>query len=1351
MKNIIFIIFSILGFFCFSQNTSYSFGHLSTNNGLSQSSAIAIHQDTLDQIWIGTRDGLNKYDGTKFTIYRNQIDNENSISNNDILAIQEGSNGYLWVGTYNGLNRFDPKTNTFKNYFHQQSLNSLANNTIWSINKLSNGNICIGTAGGLSVYNEVSDTFDNYLTQYTKPARKRVMAILETKSGQVYVGTAAGIFKGTLNETNFGNFTLIKGSENFYVQDLIETENNHILIATQEDGLVDYNQETNIFSSFFNKEQSYVSIKNVRKLLYDDRGMLWVGTYEGLLLVGKEGDIEHIQASFDNKKGLTKNSVKSLFKDRKGSIWIGTYYGGINLWDQSNVNFQNITQNQSGKGLNYNVVSSIATHDSSLFFGTEGGGLNIWNKKNDTYKYITQNNSPLSDNNIKELKILDKDKLWIGTFKSGLQIFNIKKNRFETLVLHEQLDTFLNNVGVYAINKDRFNNVWIGTFGQGLIKFNLETKAFQHFQSSDQDENLLTNNLIRSIFIDNEDYVWVGTEKGLNRISETGSIHHYFYDKTLQYGDDVLSVYQDNFNTIWAGTKSKGLFIYDGEKFSSISLEVDNSLISTVHSIQEDDKQNLWLSTNQGIVKYNYKNNQIKLYNQTDGVISNEFNDNASLKVGTSQFYFGGPEGVTFINSDNLITNSYSPQVILTDFKIREDDTESSSKENVLTYSLPYTESINLSYKQGNFSISFSIPNFINSNNNKYKYRLNGLEKEWNVTTSNTASYTIQNPGKYIFEIAGANNDGVWNETTSKLNIYVAPAPWRTWWAFAFYGLLILTALFFLYSILKSKTKLKHELELEHIETERTKEINQTKLEFFTNISHEFRTPLSLILGPLNQIIEGYRGSSKIYKKLLVIENSANHLLQLINRLMDFRKFENKLFKLEAAEGNIVKFLKEIYLSFTEYASDGEYDFSFNCKDEEILVYYDRNKLERVFYNLISNAFRYTPKGGIITINVKKTNNNIIIDVEDNGVGIAQEYRDKIFERFFEVAVNNKPDGNYNKGTGIGLSIAKNIVELHKGDITVKSNENDKGSIFSVYLPLGREHLSDQEIIENFKFSDDISQYVKQLEEPNMVYQDSIDITDETVKQTILLVEDNKPLRKFIKDLLKESYNIIEAENGKLGFEKAKKESPDLIVSDVIMPEMTGTELCTAVKQELRTSHIPIILLTSRTSLIYKLNGLESGADDYISKPFDVKEFKLRIKNVLQTREKLKEKFAANEGPLPDEVLVSSFDEKLYKKALRIVKENIENEQFDIASFCSELGVSRTMLFTKIKAWSNFTPNEFILHFRMKRAAQLLENGKLNVSQISYKVGFKDPKYFGKSFQKKFGETPSQYAEKFSS
>ncbi|WP_248722378.1 two-component regulator propeller domain-containing protein [Seonamhaeicola sp. ML3] len=1351
-KIFIFLLIFCSGFVGSGQNgVSYQFNHLSTADGLSQSSAIAIHQDRLGQMWIGTRDGLNKYDGTKFSIYRNQENNPYSISNNDILSIQEDDSGNLWVGTYNGLNRYNPKTDQFESYFHDEFNSSLSNNTVWSIRKLSNGAIWVGTWRGLSVYDEKTNSFHNYLDNQGRPAKMKVMAILETKSGRIFIGTGAGVFEANYEEGKLLGLEILPGSESYHVQDLAEDESANLLLGTKDDGLIRYSLKSKAYSPFFKKETTLKSIKSIRKLLFDNQGVLWIGTYEGLITVNKNGAIELLQADLDNKKGLSKNSIKSLFKDNKGSVWIGTYYGGVNIWDTSNSNFENIIQNQKGKGLNYTVVSSIESYGDYVFFGTEGGGLNIWNKTNNSYKYLTETNSRLIDNNIKALEILDSTKLWIGTFKTGLQIYDADKRRFESITLPKELADLLKNAGVYTIKKDTENNLWIGTFGKGLIKYNHGLQEFSHFQSSNEGVNDLSNNLIRTILIDKKSNVWVGTENGLNKITESSQITNFFYDKTLQYGDDILSIHQDLNETIWVGTKSKGLFKYNGEGFDAVSFNLEDTKISAIRSIQEDNQKQLWIGTNQGILKYNPKIGDVKIYNETDGVISNEFNDNAILKLNDTEFYFGGPNGVTRLNTERITINEHAPQVILTDFLIRESDSKKNSSIDVLKYTLPFTESVELDYDQGNFSISFSIPSFVNSSNNSYRYRLRGLEKEWNSTSNNSASYTIQNPGDYVFEVMGANNDKVWNGTTTSLRICVAPAPWRTWWAFTIYGLLILVSLFFLFRILKSRTRLLHELELEHLETERTKEVNQTKLEFFTNISHEFRTPLALILGPLGQIIEDYRGSSKMYKKLLVIENSANHLLQLINRLMDFRKFEKKLFTLEAAEGNIVKFLREIYLSFTEHAKTGGYNFNFITDEDEILVYYDRNKLERVFYNLISNAFRYTPKGGDINIRILRKEHQIIINVEDSGVGIAEEFQDKIFERFFEVAVNNKPDQSYNKGTGIGLSIAKNIVELHKGEIALNKNENNIGSVFSVMLKLGKSHLTEDEILQDYKFSDDLSQYVKQLEEsPEVVLNDDLDSVDETDKSTILLVEDNKPLRKFIKSTLLPYYKVLEAENGKVAFKVAKKESPDLIVSDVIMPEMTGTELCAAVKGDLKTSHIPIILLTSRTSLIYKLNGLESGADDYINKPFDVKEFKLRIKNILHNREKLKQKFANSEGVLPDEVLVSSFDEKLYQKALNIVKENVGNEDFDIAMFCSELGVSRTMLFTKIKAWSNFTPNEFILHFRMKRAAQYLEQGKLNISQICYKVGYKNPKYFSKTFQKKFGETPSQYASKFS-
>ncbi|WP_158837301.1 hybrid sensor histidine kinase/response regulator [Polaribacter sp. L3A8] len=1352
IKHLLFVFsFTINCFFSYSQSEEIQFNHISTSDGLSQSSVIAIHQDKLGQMWFGTRDGLNKYDGNTFTIYRNIPGDKNSISNNDVSSIVEDKDGFIWIGTYNGLNKYDPKKNTFTNYLHNNKTNSLSNNTIWDIKEMSNGEIWIATSNGLSIYNKKTDYFVNLYHNNTNNqslASNFVSSILETKENTIYIGTNKGLSTVTnrIKETfNFKNYTDI------HIQQLIENVDKTILIATKNKGVLFFNPIKKDVKNFLSESNQKKVFNDVRQLIFDRKNQLWIGTYNGLYVLDKNKKIQTLKNNTNNSKSLSKNSIKSILKDKKGSIWVGTYYGGVNIWDEENSNFINFSENNNLKKINYNVISSIETYNNLLFFGTEGRGVNIFNTKTNNLKYLDQNNNSILPNkNIKSL-FVDKNLLWIGTFSNGIAIYDLNKKSIKNDESTKVIRDLLQDKNVYSIKKDSENTLWFGVFGFGVVKYNTKLKSYKIFKNIFSDDGSLTNNLVRSLTVDSKNNVWVCTQRGLNKITNNHKIQRYFYDNNTQSGDDISTVFEDKNKTIWVGTKAKGLFKLDDTIFKKIAIHGKKNNISNVHSILEDEEKNLWISTNEGIIKYNIDTKKSTTYNQKDGLISNEFNDNSSLKIKPSQFYFGGPNGATSFNTDNLKTNTYIPQVLITDFKIKNKSVKVKDASNILKNTIGYTEHISLSYEEGNFSIYFSIPNFINAKNNTYQYRLKGLEKEWIFTSDNSASYTLQNPGNYIFEVKGANNDGFWNTKPTILNINVSPAPWRSWWAFLLYGCIIATALYFLIQIQKSKTQLKYKLDLELLENTKIEENNRAKLEFFTNISHEFRTPLTLILGPLQQILTNYKGSSKMYKKLLVVENSANHLLQLINRLMDFRKLEKNLFKLEAAEGNIVKFLKEIFLSFSEYAKNGNYDFNFHTTDDNILVYYDRYKLERVFYNLISNAFRYTPQNGSIQIHVKKENNTVIISVEDTGVGISEENKQKIFDRFFEVTANNNPEKDYNKGTGIGLSIAKNIVTLHKGNLEVKNNKNDKGSIFSVIIPLGKHHLNEDEIIQNFKFSDDVSQYITQLNEPVVILEDNLSdkITDPN-KDTILLVEDNKPLRKFMKDLLKENYNILEAENGEIALNCAIKNVPNLIVSDVIMPVMVGTELCSEIKSNIKTSHIPIILLTSRSSLIYKLEGLESGADSYISKPFNVDEFKIKIKNLLNTTNRLKEKFSSSEALFQNELVISSLDEKLYKKALEIVEANISNEEFDIPYFCSELGVSRTMLFIKIKAWTNFTPNDFIQHFRMKRATQLLEQGKINVSEISCKVGFKNPKYFSKCFVKKFGETPTQYSNKFS-
>ena len=1358
-----FLCFLLLANGAFSQSNKYRLKNLSTINGLSQSSVIAIHQDAFGQMWFGTRDGLNKYDGNKFTVYRNNPKDTTTISNNDILSILEDSSKKIWVGTYNGLNCYNPVSNSFKQYFHNNNDKTLCNNTVWDIKQIKN-EIWIATSGGLSIYNKTTNQFNT--VSYDRNNKlslpnNYVLCVLESKKGAIWVGTSKGLCKLISRKNGvflFKSYNSEENNEPLFVQCIKEDKLGNLWIGTKTNGIYKWDATANKLISLLKNNQQNGIDKDVRAIDIDKNGTLWVGNYNNISNIQSDGTINKIYSDPDKSKSIGK--IKSVFTDKKGTVWIGSYYNGVSIWDVSNVNFTNWNQNSGNKSLSFDVVSSIvADKDSNIYFGTEAGGITILNNKTQStsHLYINKDREDSSKNSIKSMNITTNSTLWIGTFAEGLFAYDLNSKKFVNDRIAPELSKLISQTGVYVIKNGRKNNIlWLGTFGKGLIRYDLSTNKYQVIGDDNYSGNFLTNNRIRTLLIDKKDNIWIGTQNGLNQINlndfdnNSYYINHFFFDNKVLSGDDILSLFQDIDNRIWVGTKAKGLYLYTGKSFKKVNISKGDALVTSIHSITQDAKKNLWLSSNYGIIKYNPYRNSVVVYDQKSGLKSNEFNDNASLTLDSHLFYFGGPLGVTYFDSNNIAVNQYSPQVILTDFKVKNDVVQVGDKQGILEKSISFTRSLTLSYDNANFSINFALPNFINSTNNQYKYRLLGLDNNWTTTTNPEAVYTIQNSGTYLFEVLGANNDGIWNTQPTTLEIIVKPAPWRSIWAFMFYFIVMAGVLYWFTKFIKSKEILKKELELEYLTAENEKENNAAKLQFFTNISHEFRTPLTLILAPLQQILSNYNGTNEMYKKLMVIESSANHLLRLINRLMDFRKFENNQFVLEAAEGNIVKFSNEIFLSFTEYAKDGDYTYTFSTSDEEILVYYDRNKFERVLYNLISNAFRYTPKGGVISIHLIKGIDNVTIEVEDSGVGIAEQYIDKVFDLFFEIPTHKNLEKNYNKGTGIGLSIVKNIVDLHKGSISVK-NKKVHGVIFSLQLPLGKDHLSDNEILKDFKVSDDLSLYTSQMILDENKEVPEINIEDiESEKFTILIVEDHKVLRNFMKNLLKEEYNVIVAENGVKGFKKTLKYVPDLVISDVIMPEMVGTELCSKIKENSITSHIPVILLTSRSSLVYKIEGLESGADDYISKPFNLIEFKLRIKNLLNSAQRFKDKLSGNDMFLPNDNAVASSDDQLLKKAYRVVEENIANEQFDIQFFCSELGMSRTMLFTKIKAWTNFTPNEFVLEIRMKRAAQLLEQSDLNISQISYKVGFSNPKYFSKCFQKKYNETPTQYTSRFS-
>jgi signal transduction histidine kinase/ligand-binding sensor domain-containing protein/DNA-binding response OmpR family regulator len=1312
-----------------------------------------MEQDRLGNMWLGTRNGLNRYNGHKFDVFKNDRNDPKTISNSSILSILEDSDGYIWVGTYNGLNKYDPVANTFKRYYFQDGDNSLANNVVVCSKEMPNGEIWFGTGNGVSIYSKVNDDFKNITySENNKQGipNKTIQHIFLDSSNQVWIATSGGLAKLTSRKENqftFKQYRQKKNNQSLFIQDIIEIKSSVLGLATKYNGLVLFNKILEAFE--FNAYPDVSGNDDTRALQLANDGNLWVGTVNGVKIITPEKKVYHIKSNSYSSEGLSQNFINSIFKDNNGSIWLGTYNGGANIWNAVNENFINFKNNT----LDNNVVSSIISDsDSNLYFGTVGGNITILNPKLNTPEVLTiYDDKKLKSLPIQTLLHVEPNLLWVGVLNHGLFVYDLKNKRKLTDVVSEELKDYLEKTGVYVIKKDSNGIYWFGTFGKGLVRYDATSKTFRVFGHSLGEKPNLSTNIIKTVLPDSKGNIWAGGLGGLNLISfkdeYSFKVSNYFLEEFSE--NNINTVYEDSNNNIWVGTNASGLHKFNDSGFEKITLD-SQTPITAVFTILENQQGHLYLSSDRGIIKYEPINNISTIYNQESLDNSNEFKPNSGFRLGTSQFYFGGTEGVTTFNANKLVKNHFTPKVVLSDLKIKNESVKIGRDKDVLSKHISYTKAITLSYDNSNFSIEYSMPSFINSEKNQYAYRLVGLDESWVYTSNTEAYYTLQNPGTYIFEVKGANNDGVWNKTPTTLSITVKPAPWLSGWAYALYALIIILSFYGLIWIIQSKTKLKNELKFEHIESEKNKEINQAKLEFFTNISHEFRTPLALILGPLQQILLDYDGNNAIYKRLLTIESSSNHLLRLINRLMDFRKLETNQFHLEAAEGNIVKFLQEIYLSFTEFSKVGNYTYTFNSTDDKILVYYDRYKLERVFYNLISNAFRYTPEGGKISVNVTKTDESICITVEDSGVGIKEEHLEKIFDRFFEVSIHNKPEKNYNKGTGIGLSIANNIVKLHHGEITVR-NQMEQGVIFEVILPLGNAHLSENEILSDFKISDDIMQYESQLNGNEVTLE--TDVTDFILveeKATLLIVEDNKPLRSFMKNLLKKNYNVLEAENGKIAMKKAIKHVPDLIISDVIMPEMVGTELCANIKENIKTSHIPVILLTSRTSLVYKVEGLESGADDYISKPFNLKEFELRIRNLLETTRRFKNKFSSDDNFVPSEITVSSLDQELLKKAFKIVEDNISNEQFDVPLFCSELGISRSLLFTKVKAWTNLTPNNFIQEIRLKSAAQLLEKNIINISQISYKVGFRNPKYFSECFKKKYGLTPKQYQNKFS-
>ena len=1377
-----------------AQSDTFRFKQLGVEDGLSQGSIYTFWQDHKGFMWIGTRDGLNKYDAQKFTIYRNDPQDSSSLSDNFIVSLFEDSKKRMWVGAYTGLNLYDHKTDKVRQVYLSDHQGQIENDCLISaIREDSKGQVWFASSQGLYWLGDHMQQpkllFHSSFYSDHAIRSNLVQEVFEDSDGIIWIGTESDLIgaRPIMDETEDISLEILyhfypgdNKLNDYDVTTIKEIGEGEIWIGTNVGGITIFDKEKESFSYIKHDatDKSSLASNDVRSIYMDRDGGIWIGTFKGLNYISPTGKWRRFVSDEKNKESLSHDSVRGIFQDRKGTLWIGTYFGGVNILDQDLPPFENLVYSPYTNSISHNVVSSIIEEGQvGLWIGTEGGGLNYYDKVKrhfTHYKHRQSDPNSLSADNVKAIHIDQNGKLWVGTYNGGLNLMDGRSGRFIHFKYDPKKPNTVPHNNVYAIEEDKEGNLWIGTFGGGLGFMDKDDiGSFEVFKPGLDEKHKISSDRIRSMMIDSEDNLWVGTENGLNlRKSSEEKFSVYNFSKFNEHsisGDVVVSIFEDSKNRIWLGTYQNGLNLYDSDNDSFTRFTEREGLPgNNIFGITEDDNNNLWLSTNNGICKFNPDTQEIKSYGLEDGLAGNEFVLGSNLKMKDGKVAFGSFKGLTIFHPDSITPNNYVPPVALTDFKLFNRSVQPGEK-GILDGHISETKEIVLKHNQNVFSVNFAVLNFLIPEKNQYAYRLDGFEHDWNFVSNPQATYTNLNAGTYNLLVKGANNDGIWNDVPTSLTIKVLPPPWKTWWAFTIYAIIILLTVYLLIRFIQVRSKLEHDLQIEHLEKEREREIHELKLNFFTNISHEFRTPLTLIMAPLEKVLVDNKLNNEARSLLETVKNNAGRLLRLVNQLMDFRKQESGNTQIKVSCQNLVHFLEEIMVTFKFYAQENKINLKFISERREILVYYDPDHIEKVVVNLLSNAFKYSHENGNITLSIscgpsspKFPEGSAVIKVEDDGAGIPAENLESVFDRFYQVSDKYKHERGKENSSGIGLALAKGLVHLHGGEINATSaiveGTGNNLTCFKVALPLGKKHFDADQL--SVALDADNSSKVRNLAINALAAKSTsphrlkelegdlsiIDQKEKEEKPTIVVVEDNNEVRDMVVDSLKREYKVYPANNGLAGWELIQKKIPDLVITDVMMPQSDGIELLGKVKNDLRTNHIPVILLTARTSMDYMLTGLKEGGDDYITKPFHLEVLQLKIRNVLSGRECFRKKFIQEYLVQPTTEKEKSPENEFLKKVLGIIEENFGNDDFNVVVLSRELGISRPVLYRKLKQLTDLSVIELINQIKFKKAAQLLVEGEMTISEVAYTVGFNDPKYFGKSFKSHFGQSPTEYA-----
>lgn len=1366
-----------------SQDSFVEYNFVNIKEGVSKAAASTIIQDHYGFIWIGTNgSGLHRYDGIHYTSYKHELNDSTSLSSSLIYCSYLDKKNRLWIGAENGLNLYNRKLDRFKRIALVDRSKDLAidNISVASLTEDDLGNLFVGTyERGLFKLDPISFTVE-HIPSYRNGKEETLLNINHlktTKDGKVYAGTSYGLeeYDPNTNMLRPSSFITDQGSKSIKdpVKSLLTDDKNNLWIGSMSNGVYKVDSPAESERNLFKISHYPVSNKRILSMISLSDNSVMCGTEnDGLIHLNSQGQpIKNYLFNKTDENSIRSNSVWSLFLDANERIWIGYYNSGVGVYDKLYDKFKDIESLVSNpNSLESGSVTGIAQDRyGRLWIGMDGGGIDIHDPETNKFIHLNKSGNSilggLTSSDIQTVFIDSKQNVWAGTWNNGLYVLKNGSKRFIGYNTVNTEDVFKSN-SILSFSEDSDGIIWVGTFNNGILSYDPESESFTHHDSEPFVKEGIHDSAVRKVLVDSNNDIWVGTVSGLYKVVKHDMDSYSVVlmgDKMLSKhqnptsSNHILSLYESSDGSLWIGTRGSGLCKYNKADDSfvwyneSYGLEEEN-----VAAIIESTDGNIWISGNTGIYKLDTRTNAITNYSVNDGLLSNDFNFNAALRDKQGMIYFGNYKGVDYFNPERINVNKSVPSLYLTGFKLFNKDVQPNRENSPLKNVIAETDSIALNHKQSVFTIEYAGVNYTRPEKNQYAYYLEGLEETWNyVGDLRSATYTNLDQGEYTFKLKSANNDGVWNEGFLKLKITILPPWWETGWAIFTYLALFFLGIYLLNRITQSRIKEKQLIRNERDKRIQEDVLHEKKLQFFTNISHEFRTPLTLIINPLIDIIkdESLNLPKRTREKHNIILRNTDRLYRLINELMDFRKLELNKVRIKARQLNLVAFTKDVARYFEEEAFNKNIHLTIDADVPEIPVWADENMLDKIIFNILSNAIKVTPEGGAISIDILSTDKLVdlpLVDgtepvkvveviISDTGPGLTKEQAERIFERFYQVENLNK---TYYGGTGIGLEVVQNFMQLHKGKVLVESKLG-KGSTFRILFPEGKEHFNENEL-----FTEEVGslQSKERFFGKPAMQNDEEEIVEgtRTKSHTLLIVEDNSELRNYLRDELKDRYKVLIAKNGREGLKIAKDALPDIILTDVIMPEMDGFVFCKKIKEDLRTSHIPLLMLTAKTKIDDRIEGIGFGADAYMAKPFDLRLLKLRLNQIVTSRQLIFDKYFGAISGTNDNANASSLDKDFIQKVLSYVGENMSDSDLSVELLASQLNLSRSQLYRKIKTLTGQTVNEFLRIVRLQKARQIIETeNDVNISDVCYNVGFSSPSYFTKCFKAHFGVLPT--------